>query len=150
MAVSTNPYLDVQKSLLAFCKQFAAENPDYDFLIEDFDAHADINEFEKENYIGIMEYEFEDNGGTIEVDTMIGVMMLHDDKIRNLRELIGKLAMKLCPSAPVPVVNGSTGAPLGRLTVSAMRVLPISREAKNRPVQFIGVHFLSDLSTTPF
>lgn len=148
MAVSTNPYLDVQKSLLAFCKNFAEDNPSFNFMIEDFDAHADINEFEKANYIGIMEYEFEDSGGPIEVDTMIGVMMLHDDKIRNLRELIGQLAMRLRPGSSVPVVNGSTGDALGRLKVSDMRVLPISREAKNRPVQFIGVHFLSDMATS--
>ncbi len=144
---STNPYLDVQKSLLAFCKRFSEENPIFDFLIEDFDSHATIEEYEKRNYIGIMEYEFEDSGGTIEVDSMIGVMMLHDDKIQNLRELMGKMAMKLCPGSSVPVLNGTTGTPVGNLKVGAMRVLPISREAKNRPVQFIGVHFLSDLST---
>lgn len=145
---SFNIYDDTLKSLLKFCKDFAVANPSLNLKIEDFDAHADINEFEDQNYIGVMEYEMMDGGGPIEITCMIGIMSFQDRKILTLRKTMGELAAKLRPGNRVELVNGNTGVKLGNLIVSSMQVLPISREAKNRPVQFIGVHFLSDMATS--
>lgn len=148
MSVSAEPYRDCLFSLLAFCKKFAEDNPSYDFVIEDFDGHADINEFEDSNYIGIMEYEFEDDEGPIEVTCALGIMMFQDTKIQSLRALMSQLMMRLRPGTKIPLVVSDTGARIGTLTVARpTRALPISREAKNRPVQFIGVRFLTDLAT---
>lgn len=145
---SLNIYEDTLKSLLKFCKDFSDARPLLNFKIEDFDAHADINEFASANYIGVMEYEMMDSGGPLEVTCMLGIMSFQDTKIITLRKTVGELAAKLRPGARIDLVNGSTGQKLGNLIVSSMQVLPISREAKNRPVQFIGVHFLSDMATS--
>ena len=150
MTISTEPMRDVLFSILAFCKKFSVDNPGSDLQVEDFDAHADINEFEEKNYVGVMEYEIEDQGGPLEIMCMIGIMMFRDTHIQGLRKLISQLFMKLRPGTRIPLVVGDTGSLIGNLIVmDGVRALPISREMKNRPIQMIAVRFASDLATVP-
>ena len=93
----SGPYLDINRSLAAYCKNFLIRNNIQNFEVFDFDAHATINELPADkNLIGISDYRIENQKDMYVVTCVIAVCTLSTDKnISILRDTIDKLYEEL-------------------------------------------------------
>ena len=141
----SGPYLDINRSLAAYCKNFLIRNNITGFDVFDFDAHATINELPADKHlIGISDYSIENQKDTYVITCVIAVCTLSSDKnITVLRDTVDKLYNELKPGASgenFKIVD-STGLKRGYLTVAGdVMALPIGR-TETRPFQGIAISF---------
>ena len=141
----SGPYLDINRSLAAYCKNFLTRNGITGFQVFDFDAHATINELPADKHlIGISDYSIENQKDMYMVTCVIAVCTLSTDKnLDVLRGCIDKLYTELKPGASgeTMTVVDSSGLKRGYLTVGGdVMALPIGR-TETRPFQGIAISF---------
>lgn len=140
----SGPYLDIQRSLLAYCKNFLTRNSITGFQVFDFDAASAINELPNKHLIGISDYTIENQKDMHVVTCIISVCTMSDDKnLSVLRSVIDKLYAELTPGSTGEKfqILDASGLKRGYLTVGGdVLALSIGR-TETRPFQGIAVTF---------
>lgn len=147
----SNEYRDTFASLLRFCKDFTTDATGYGWNLEvkNFDASGDPQTWPAQDCIGISEFDFELNDGTIEVSVMIILSTFEDTNNFRLTEQMNQLVNRLIPGQGVKLYNSTTGALRGHFAVrNGTRVAP-PLDLETRTAQGVMVTLLSDQTLRP-
>lgn len=142
-----DPFTDIQASLFAFCKAFAAEMMAADVAnleVFKFDAHADINQYPETDLIGPAALSIDIDDGMVEAMTVLGISTMDDQNTFRLDALIGQLLRRVKTGTVIALKDSETGQPYGTLKVQGqIRVLPVEL-TKIRPFRGIAIQVGSD------
>lgn len=143
--MEVNTYENIWASMLALCKKFAADHPEYELTIFDFDENVSESEYPAGNLLGIYQLEYaEDN------DLMYGRLMFpmsFDDKFMAV-EAVGKFANYIRNQKSHPYIHYANSQPIGRLVaLNELNVSPSIRTT-NRQFRFILQGFAVDRSAS--
>ena len=143
--MTTGPYLDINRSIAAYLKNFLTRKSINGFQVFDFDAHATINELPSDAHlIGVSDYSIENQKDMYMVTCVLAVCTLSTDKnLTVLRDTIDKLFSELKPGMKSEnlIIVDSTGLKRGYLTVGEdVMALPIGR-TETRPFQGLAITF---------
>lgn len=143
-------YLDVQSSLLAFCKQTKEYLSLDAFEIFDFDSNASLNKLPATDLIGIAEYSLENDEETHTGACSFVVCTLADDaNLRRLRPVVDYLYSKLEPGFSIPIIRTIDGELIGNAVVMRpVGALPVTT-TEVRPLIEIVVRFGLALENPP-
>lgn len=144
--MTMNPYLDIHRSILAYCNQFLIRNS-YSpsaFEVFDYDAHAVVQELPAKHLIGISDYSIENQTDMYMVTCVLAVCtMSNDQNLTMLYDVMGKLFSELRPGASGErfAILDETGLKRGYLTVGEnVMAMPVGR-TDTRPFQGIAISF---------
>lgn len=142
--MTINPYIDIHRSILAYCKSFLTRNGITGFEVFDYDAHAVTQELPDKHLIGLSDYSIENQTDMYEVTCIIAVCTKSNDaNLKILYETIDKLFSELRPGSTgerFQIVDNS-GIKRGYLTVQDnVLVMPVGR-TDTRPFQGIAISF---------
>ena len=141
-----NEYRDTFSSVLKFCSDFAAEmkGRGWDLTVVNFDAANDPQSWPSGDVVGISEFDFEMDDGTIGVSMMLIISTFEDTNNFRLIEIMNQMVNKTIPTKRIPLVDGSNGRTRGFLVVqNGTRVAP-PLDLETRTAQGIMVSLLSD------
>lgn len=141
-----NEYRDTFASLIRFCQDFSAEmqGNGVSLKVMNLDAMNDPQEWPDQDVIGIAEFDFALDDGTIGVDMMIAVSTVEDTNNFRLNEIMNRLVNLVIPGRRINLYDGENGRLRGYLAVqNGTRVAP-PMKAKTRAIQPIMVSLLSD------
>jgi len=143
-------YLDVQSSLLAFCKETKEAISLDDFQVFDFDSNATLNKLPDADLIGIAEYSLENDEETHIGSCSFVVCTLADDaNLRRLRPVVDYLYSKLEPGFAIPIVRTVDGEPIGQaIVMRPTAALPLTT-TEVRPLIEIVLRFGLALENPP-
>lgn len=138
----TGPYIDINTSLLAYCKNAITRQGLSGFEVFDFDTHASIQALPDADLIGICDYSITNQGDDFMVTCMIMVCTKADDTyLKRLRPVIDGLFSELTPgrdNSNLKVVDPS-GITRGFMKVMKdVMVTPVGA-SETRPIQGIAV-----------
>lgn len=138
-------YDDLHVSLLRFCQTFA-ESQEIPLESRNFDASWEEDELPPSDVIGTLGLSFEFNDHLIDGMVQIGVTTIRDRNLFRLTSTVSKLLELLRPTNKITIYSAKSGAKLGLLVVkNGTRLMPAAG-SKTRPVQFIGVNFLTTIT----
>ena len=141
-----NEYRDTFASLLRFCRDFSDEMKAYGYDLEviNFDASESPQMWPERDVVGIAEFEFELDDGSILVQNIFAVSTFEDTNNFRLNEIMGLLTNKVIPGSRMKLYDANSGKVRGFLIVrNGTRVAsPIA--TKTRAVQPVMVSLLSD------
>lgn len=141
-----NEYRDTFSSMLRFCRDFAEEMKAFGWNLEvkNFDASGDPQTWPAQDCVGISEFDFELNDGTIEVSLMIILSTYEDTNNFRLTEQMNKLVNKVIPGGMIKLYDGSNGRTRGLFAVrNGTRVAP-PLDLETRTAQGVMISLLSD------
>lgn len=141
-----NEYRDTFASLIRFCQDFAAgmQGSGINLKVMNLDAINDPQEWPDQDVIGVAEFDFALDDGTIEVDMMVAVSTVEDTNNFRLNEIMNQLVNLVIPGRRINLYDGSNGRLRGFMAVqNGTRVAP-PMKVKTRAIQGIMVSLLSD------
>ena len=141
-----NEYRDTFASLIRFCQDFSAEmqGNGVNLKVMNLDAMNDPQEWPNQDVIGLSEFDFNLDDGTIGVELMLAVSTVEDTNNFRLNDIVNRLVNLVVPGRRVNLYDGATGKLRGFMVVqNGTRVAPPMR-AKTRAIQPIMVSLLSD------
>lgn len=141
--IFNNIYESVEASLLRYCNHIITTNSlASEFQPFNFDTHVTHNKLPDKGLVGIAELAMSNNKEDHEVTVSLLVSTLNTDvDLKKLRKVVNLIYSDLIPGSKLQVVNPTTGAHVGYLTVMAgVSVLPIMG-TKSRSIQPIPVSF---------
>lgn len=141
-----NEYRDTFSSLLKFCSDFSAsmKAQGVELKVMNLDAMGDPQEWPDQDVVGLAEFDFDLDDGTIEVSMMIAVSTVEDTNNFRLNQIINDLVNLLIPSRRINLYNATNGQLRGFMVVqNGTRVAP-PMKTKTRAIQPIMVSLLSD------
>lgn len=141
-----NEYRDTFSSVLKFCSDFAAEmsGRGWNLTVVNFDAANDPQTWPASDVVGISEFDFELDDGTIGVSMMVIISTVEDTNNFRLIEIMNQLVNKLIPGKRIQLVDGANGRVRGFLVAqNGTRVAP-PLDLETRTAQGIMVSLLSD------
>ncbi len=141
-----NEYRDTFASLIRFCQDFALDmqGRGVNLKVMNLDAMNDPQEWPDQDVIGIAEFDFGIDDGTLGVDMMIAVSTVEDTNNFRLNDVMNQLVNLLIPGRRINLYDGANGKLRGFLAVqNGTRVAP-PMKAKTRAIQPIMVSLLSD------
>jgi hypothetical protein len=141
-----NEYRDTFSSVLKFCRDFSDEmkGRGWNLTVVNFDAANDPQTWPTTDVVGVSEFDFELDDGTIGVSMMIILSTFEDTNNFRLIEIMNQLVNRLIPGKRVNLVDGSNGRTRGFLVVqNGTRVAP-PLDLETRTAQGIMVSLLSD------
>lgn len=141
-----NEYRDTFASLIRFCQDFAfsMEGSGFSLKVMNLDAMNDPQEWPNQDVVGMAEFDFELDDGTIGVDMMIAISTVEDTNNFRLNDIMNRLVNLLIPGRRISLYDASNGKLRGFLAVqNGTRVAP-PMKAKTRAIQPIMVSLLSD------
>lgn len=146
-----NEYRDTFASLIRFCQDFSTDMAasGFNLKVMNLDAMADPQEWPDQDVIGVAEFDFELDDGTIQVDLMVAVSTFEDTNNFRLNELLNHLVNRLLPNQRIKLLNANNGAARGFLYVrNGTRVAPPFKST-TRAIQPVMVSLLSDQILRP-
>lgn len=136
-------YRNFHSSILKFCKDFGQTNG---LSIIDFEAHANINELPDAHLLGPGEFEITNDDGLYYITTTLGVSTFNDTNLGKLRSVIDRLFAEIKPGRTLDWYYADDASKGGKMTItSPVSVMPVVRQAQNRPLQFIGISLVTDV-----
>jgi hypothetical protein len=141
-----NEYRDTFSSVLKFCNDFAAEmkGRGWDMKVVNFDAANDPQTWPSSDVVGVSEFDFELDDGTIGVSMMLVISTVEDTNNFRLTEIMNQMVNKTIPGKRMSLVDGASGRTRGFLVVqNGTRVAP-PLDLETRTAQGIMVNLLSD------
>jgi hypothetical protein len=116
----------------------------WNLTVVNFDAANDPQTWPTTDVVGVSEFDFELDDGTIGVSMMIILSTFEDTNNFRLIEIMNQLVNRLIPGKRVNLVDGSNGRTRGFLVVqNGTRVAP-PLDLETRTAQGIMVSLLSD------
>lgn len=137
-------YRNLHASIMRFCQEFATSfvggvTPTF----ENFDASWQEAELPDNDLIGYFALTYTMNDHFVEGSVQIGYSVKEDKNLFRLVNAIDTLASHLKPTDKLPIYDADTGSLLGHMVcTNGTSVFPVAG-SKTRPVQFIGVNFLT-------
>ena len=134
-----NAYLDCYTSLLAYCKQFIAQNNINGFQVFDFEAHAATQELPASGLIGITDYSIQNSTDMYDITVMFMICTLStDSNLKILRDLVSRFFAELTPGSQFPLMD-KDGETRGYFTIKDDVMVTSVGSTKTRPIQGIAV-----------
>lgn len=141
-----NEYKDTFSSLLKFCRDFATDmqGKGWNLEVHNFDAAGDPQTWPQHDVVGLSEFDFELDDGSIEVSAMIVLSTWDDPNGFRLADQMNQLVNRLLPGCPVKLFNASSGATRGIMAVrNGTRVAP-PIDLTVRTAQGVMINLISD------
>lgn len=145
-------YLDINRSILAYCNGVITRHGLEGFQTFDFDAHAVEQELPKEDLIGISEYTIKNLTDHYLVTCMILICTRSDDSnLHRLRPAVDALFQELKPGASGELFSilDENGLRRGYLTVMDDVEATAPGSTKTRPVSGIMLQFAAGYRDLP-
>lgn len=119
-----------------------------DYFYIDFDAHAQIHEYPEHDIIGLRAFQIVIDEHIFYVSGMFGVGIFNDTNLQRHYRILDKLYAELLPTRRLPVYDMNSGLMIGEFIIlDGTELMPMFK-ADNRPIQFIGFSFSSDLTAS--
>ena len=147
----SNEYKDSFSSVIRFCTDFATDAAarGWSLEVKNFDASNDPQNWPTQDCIGISEFDFELDDGTIEVNLMFILSTFEDTNNFRLTDQMNMLVNRLIPGQAVKLYNSTTGTLRGHFAVrNGTRVAP-PLKLETRTAQGVMVKLLSDQILRP-
>ena len=147
----SNEYKDSFSSVIRFCADFAVDAAarGWNLEVKNFDAAGDPQTWPAQDCIGISEFDFELDDGTIEVNLMFILSTFGDTNNFRLTDQMNMLVNRLIPGQAVKLYNSTTGTLRGHFAVrNGTRVAP-PLQLETRTAQGVMVKLLSDQTLRP-
>lgn len=143
-----NLYQDIHSSFTKFTidtiNEIAIEGQETpEFII--WDAHANINELEDKDLIGISAVTLTDNEGIMEASCSFGVSTYGDKNLFRQTHYISKLFGKTRLGNNLDLYNFQTASKRGWMQAATPTIVSPVEKSENRPFQFVQGIFMIDL-----
>lgn len=146
-----NEYKDTFSSLLKFCRDFSTdmESKGWNLAVHNFDAAGDPQAWPQQDVVGLSEFDFELDDGTIDVSAMFVLSTWDDPNGFRLADQMNQLVNRLLPGCPIKLYNASNGQARGLMIVkNGTRVAP-PIDLTTRTAQGVMVNLVSDQVLRP-
>lgn len=146
-----NEYRDSRASLIRFCRDFADEMRGHgvDMDVIDFDTSGEPQTWPKKDVIGMGEFTFTLNDGSIEIDVALGLSTVEDTNNFRLADITNRLVNKLIPGMRIVLMNASSGQTRGFLGITNGTRVAAPFPSTTRTVQPIMISLISDQTLRP-
>ena len=140
-------YRDLHASLMRFCQEFsesftAGVNPTF----TNFDSTWDEAELPKQDLMGYFALTFAVDDGIIEGSFQVGYSTWDDTNLFRLVDAMDVLINHVLPTKKITIYDADTGIAKGLMICkNGTRLMPAAG-AKNRPIQFVAVQFITTLT----
>lgn len=132
-------------SAFKICKDFADENPAYDFEVFDFDSNVIEKEYPNKNLIGVYDFEYAELDGLAYLSFAIGISPTKESMDNhNLNEVTGKLVRYVARQSRHEFVDYESKASVGLLVaLDDLNVSPLTKTSL-RQFKFVLQRFVYD------
>lgn len=119
---------------------------DVDYFFFDLDTHAEEQQIPTNSVVVLKGFSAEADEHVVSITAMVGAMIVNDTNLKKHDQVMDALFTMFLPTKYTKVWDMENGAVIGTLqATNGSEIMPMYK-ADQRPLQFIGVTLLSDLT----